>query len=103
MQKSTRTISLVILLNFLYFFVEFYYAKRIGSVALFADSIDFLEDATTNFIALIALSLPFIYRKYISYFLLLVFLFSDAAGLCSIIFVLFFFVLIFFLSAVNAI
>ena len=74
MQKSTRTISIVILLNFLYFFVEFYYAKKIGSVALLADSIDFLEDATTNFIALIALSLPFIYRKYISYFLLLVFL-----------------------------
>jgi Co/Zn/Cd efflux system component len=74
MQKSTRAISIVILLNFLYFFVEFYYARRIGSVALFADSIDFLEDATTNFIALIALNLSYIYRKYISYFLLLVFL-----------------------------
>ena len=85
MQKSTRTISIVILLNFLYFFIEFYYAKKIGSVALFADSIDFLEDATTNFIALIALSLPFIYKKYISYFLLLVFLLPGISAFILII------------------
>src|SRR5262249_40549578 len=38
-----------------YFFVEFAIALSIASVALFADSIDFLEDASVNFLILIAL------------------------------------------------
>jgi Co/Zn/Cd efflux system component len=36
--------------NLAYFFVDYYVARRIGSVSLFADSIDFLEDATVNFL-----------------------------------------------------
>lgn len=41
--------------NLAYFFVEFSVALAISSVALFADSIDFLEDASVNFLILIAL------------------------------------------------
>lgn len=36
------------LLNVAYFSVEFAVARRIGSVSLFADSVDFLEDASLN-------------------------------------------------------
>ncbi len=43
------------MLNFAYFFVEFSVARSIGSVALFADSIDFLEDAAINTLILFAL------------------------------------------------
>jgi Co/Zn/Cd efflux system component len=42
------TIALVALLNLGYFGVEFAVALAIGSESLFADSIDFLEDATVN-------------------------------------------------------
>jgi len=45
----------VALLNFAWFFVEFAVARRIGSVSLFADSIDFLEDTCVNFLVLVAL------------------------------------------------
>ncbi len=41
--------------NLLYFFVEFNMAKHIGSVSLYADSIDFLEDTAVNSIVLISL------------------------------------------------
>jgi Co/Zn/Cd efflux system component len=42
-------------LNLGYFFVEFAVALAIGSVALFADSVDFLEDASLNLLILIGL------------------------------------------------
>lgn len=42
-------------LNFGYFFVEFSVALAIGSVALFADSVDFLEDTSINVLILIGL------------------------------------------------
>lgn len=44
----------VALANLAYFFVEYTVAVRIGSVSLFADSIDFLEDASINFLVLVA-------------------------------------------------
>jgi Co/Zn/Cd efflux system component len=50
-----RTVVVVAALNLAYFGVEFTVARAIGSVSLFADSIDFLEDASVN--ALIALAL----------------------------------------------
>jgi Co/Zn/Cd efflux system component len=50
-----RAIVVVATLNLAYFFVEFAVARHIGSVALFADSIDFLEDASVNFLVLAAL------------------------------------------------
>lgn len=50
-----RTVAAVASLNFSYFWIEIAVALAIGSVALFADSIDFLEDATVNLLVLIAL------------------------------------------------
>ncbi|NBW60421.1 MAG: cation transporter [Methylophilaceae bacterium] len=47
----------VALANLLYFFVEFHIARRIESVSLYADSIDFLEDAAVNSIVLFSLYL----------------------------------------------
>ena len=43
------------LLNLGYFGMEFIVARTIGSVSLFADSIDFLEDAAVNGLILVAL------------------------------------------------
>ncbi len=50
-----RIVGLVALLNLAYFGVEFAVARAIGSVSLFADSIDFLEDAAGNLLILIAI------------------------------------------------
>ncbi len=50
-----RVVALVCLLNLAYFGIEFSVARRIGSVSLFADSVDFLEDASVNFLILAAL------------------------------------------------
>jgi len=50
-----RAVRLVALLNLGYFGVEFAVALAIGSVSLFADSIDFLEDASVNLLILAAL------------------------------------------------
>jgi Co/Zn/Cd efflux system component len=50
-----RAIALVALSNLSYFGVEFVVARAIGSVSLFADSIDFLEDASVNGLILVAL------------------------------------------------
>lgn len=49
-------VRLVAILNLAYFGIEFAVALAIGSVSLFADSIDFLEDTSINFLILIALS-----------------------------------------------
>jgi Co/Zn/Cd efflux system component len=46
----------VALLNLAYFGVEFAVAIAIGSVSLFADSVDFLEDASINLLIAAALS-----------------------------------------------
>jgi Co/Zn/Cd efflux system component len=43
------------ILNLAYFGIEFAVAHAIGSVSLFADSVDFLEDASINFLILMAL------------------------------------------------
>jgi len=50
-----RIVRLVALLNLGYFGIEFVVATGIGSVSLFADSIDFLEDASVNFLIAVAL------------------------------------------------
>src|SRR5262245_27271805 len=50
-----RIVARVAALNLAYFGVEFSVALAIGSVSLFADSIDFLEDTSINFLILIAL------------------------------------------------
>ena len=48
-------VVLVAVLNLAYFGVEFSVALNIGSVSLFADSIDFLEDTSVNLLILLAL------------------------------------------------
>jgi Co/Zn/Cd efflux system component len=50
-----KVVILVAALNLAYFGVEFAVALAIGSVSLFADSVDFLEDASVNFLIAIAL------------------------------------------------
>jgi len=50
-----RTVLIVALLNLGYFGVEFAVALAIGSVSLFADSIDFLVDASLNLLVVDAL------------------------------------------------
>jgi Co/Zn/Cd efflux system component len=50
-----RAVRLVALLNLGFLGIEFAVARAIGSVSLFADSIDFLEDAAVNGLILAAL------------------------------------------------
>ena len=53
--RMRRIVRLAALLNLSYFGVEFAVALSIGSVSLFADSIDFLEDTAVNLLILLAL------------------------------------------------
>ncbi|PST63698.1 cobalt transporter [Rhizobium sp. SEMIA4064] len=50
-----RVVRQVALLNLGYFGIEFLVALSIGSVSLFADSVDFLEDASINLLIAVAL------------------------------------------------
>jgi len=50
-----KVVIIVAVLNLAYFGVEFAVALAIDSVSLFADSVDFLEDASVNFLIAIAL------------------------------------------------
>jgi len=50
-----RAVLIVALANLGYFGIEFGVAVAIGSVSLFADSVDFLEDASVNLLILLAL------------------------------------------------
>ena len=51
-----QTVLLVAILNLAYFGVEFAVALAIGSVSLFADSVDFLEDASINLLIAVGLA-----------------------------------------------
>jgi Co/Zn/Cd efflux system component len=53
--RLRRTVLLVAILNLAYFGVEFTVALLIGSVSLFADSVDFLEDTSVNLLIAAAL------------------------------------------------
>lgn len=53
--RLRRALALAAFLNLAYFFVEFAVARKIGSVSLFADSVDFLEDASVTLLILLAL------------------------------------------------
>jgi Co/Zn/Cd efflux system component len=48
-------VRIVAIANLAYFCLEFFFAIRIGSVSLFADSIDFLEDASANILIFVAM------------------------------------------------
>jgi Co/Zn/Cd efflux system component len=54
-QGLRRVVRRVALLNLAYFGIEFAVATAIGSVSLFADSVDFLEDTSINLLIWLAL------------------------------------------------
>lgn len=58
MDTLRRVVLLVAVLNLAYFGIEFAVAVAIGSVSLFADSVDFLEDAAINLLIYAALPWP---------------------------------------------
>lgn len=53
-ENFRRSIIFVAIANLAYFVVEYAVARHIGSVSLFADSIDFLEDAALNLLVVFA-------------------------------------------------
>jgi len=53
-----RAVIAVALANLAYFLVEFIVSRAIGSVSLFADSVDFFEDASVNVLVAVALGWP---------------------------------------------
>jgi Co/Zn/Cd efflux system component len=57
-----RAVMFVCAANLAYFGIEFVVATSIGSVSLFADSVDFFEDAAVNFLVLVALGWTAVWR-----------------------------------------
>jgi Co/Zn/Cd efflux system component len=76
-----RAVGWVAALNLAYFVVEFAIARRIGSVSLFADSIDFLEDTALNTLILVALRWQPRRRAQLGFMLAVVLLLPGAATL----------------------
>ena len=68
MNSIRNVVRVVAITNLTYFIVEFYFALSIGSVSLFADSIDFLEDASVNILIFIGLGWSLVARKRLSRF-----------------------------------
>ena len=79
-----RVVLTVALLNLGYFFVEFTSGLAIGSVSLFADSIDFLEDTSVNLLILLALGWSPKARARVGMVLALVLLVPSLAALWAI-------------------
>lgn len=61
-----NVVRVVAITNLSYFFVEFYFALKINSISLLADSIDFLEDASVNILIFLALGWSVLARKRLS-------------------------------------
>ena len=76
-----RVVAIVGLLNLAYFGVEFVVAIAIGSVSLFADSIDFLEDASVNFLIFAALGWSAVLRARVGMALAVILLIPGLATL----------------------
>ena len=76
-----RAVRRVAVLNLGYFGVEFAVALAIGSVALFADSIDFLEDASVNLLVMLGLGWSLRWRARLGMVLALVLLIPGLAAL----------------------
>ena len=79
-----RAVAIVGVLNCAYFFVEFAIALRIHSVSLFADSVDFLEDAAVNFLILVALTWTSARRAHVGKLLALILLVPALAMLWAL-------------------
>jgi len=69
-----KVVRFVAIANLSYFCVEFFFAQKIGSVSLFADSIDFLEDASVNILIFMAIGWSLAARVRLSKFLALLLL-----------------------------
>ncbi|HLG82576.1 MAG TPA: cation transporter [Bradyrhizobium sp.] len=76
-----RTVILAAALNCAYFGIEFAVGLAIGSVSLFADSVDFLEDASVNVLIAVALGWSAAGRARLGMVLALILLAPAAAGL----------------------
>lgn len=76
-----RTVAIVAALNFAYFGVENIAAALISSVALFADSIDFLEDASINLLVLVAIGWTASRRRAVGMLLAVIILVPGIAAL----------------------
>ena len=76
-----RTLLIVALLNFSYFFIELLAAVKISSVSLFADSIDFLEDTFVNLLILFSFLISSTLRPKLSKILAIVILLPGLTAL----------------------
>ncbi len=79
-----RTVLIIALLNLGYFVVEFSTALAIESVSLFADSIEFLEDASVNLLILLALGWSLRARSQVGMLLAVILLVPSLAALWAI-------------------
>jgi Co/Zn/Cd efflux system component len=80
--RRLRTAVLwVATLNLAYFGVEFTTALAIGSVSLFADSVDFLEDASINILIAVAIGWTARRRAFLGMVLAMILLVPALAGL----------------------
>lgn len=79
-----RAVALVAALNLAYFGIEFAVALDIGSVSLFADSIDFLEDTAVNLLILIAIGWTAYRRSMVGMMLALILLAPGVATLWTL-------------------
>lgn len=75
-----RTVAIVAALNLGYFGIEATAAYAIGSVSLFADSVDFLEDAAVNLLVLIAIGWAAARRRVVGLFLAVLLLMPGLAA-----------------------
>ena len=79
-----KAVFLVAVLNLIFFFIEFIVALNIRSVSLLADSIDFIEDTSINFLIFFAVSLSLVKRAKISIFLSIIMLFPGFVAIWAI-------------------
>ena len=79
-----KAVLLVAVLNLLYFFIEFIAALNIRSVSLLADSIDFIEDASINFLIFFAISLTLAKKAKVSIILSIIMLLPGLMALWAI-------------------
>lgn len=79
-----RAVIVVALANLAYFGVEFTVGWRIGSVSLFADSVDFLEDALVNVLIAVALGWSVLARARLGMVLAAVLLIPGIATVAAI-------------------
>jgi Co/Zn/Cd efflux system component len=81
MTRLRTAVIWVALLNLAYFGVEFAVALGIGSVSLFADSVDFLEDASINILIAVAMGWKARRRAHLGMLLAAILLAPALAGL----------------------